>query len=151
MTGAKVSVKNAKAEDKQPQVVILGRKDAVAKAKEQVLAKLPIVGRLEILESEVGAVIGQKGKGIRELEQRTGATISVVRGAGQRRTAAAAAATCDARRRLSCSRCGSSSTAGRNAPVSPSRGGYTHLVLQPLLRSRRGTSFRFSTGLVLSY
>merc|ERR1719247_18215 len=77
MTGAKVSMKNAKAEDKQPQVVILGRKDAVAKAKELVLAKLPIVGRLEILESEVGAVKGQKGKRIQELEQRTGATISV--------------------------------------------------------------------------
>merc|ERR1719409_2363641 len=70
MSGAKVSMKNAKAEDKQPQVVILGRKDAVAKAKELVLAKLPIVGRLEILESEVGAVIGQKGKGIQELDQR---------------------------------------------------------------------------------
>lgn len=75
MTDAKITVKNAK--DAQPQVVILGRRDAVAKAKMLVLAKLPIVGRMEIRESEVGAVIGVRGASVRELEQRTGACISI--------------------------------------------------------------------------
>jgi len=77
MTDATVTVKNAKAKDAQPQVVILGRRDAVAKAKTLVLAKLPIVDRMEIRESQVGAVIGVRGAGVRELEQRTGACISI--------------------------------------------------------------------------